>query len=65
MHIYVEERGTTATPWGPALQIQIGSHEDAPLSWEQVWRAFSEHYPGRWALQVFPPAEHTVNEVQA
>lgn len=27
----------------------------------QVWQAFSEAFPGKWALQCFPPLAHYID----
>jgi len=27
-----------------------------------VWQAFAEIYPGRWALELYPPASDLVND---
>jgi hypothetical protein len=33
------------------------------MGWEEIWARFESSYPGRWAIQVFPPRTHLVNEV--
>src|ERR1017187_3695440 len=32
------------------------------LSWEEIWYSFEEKYPGKWAIQVFPPKEYLLND---
>jgi len=31
------------------------------MLWREVWDAFAERYPGRWAVQCFPPADQLVD----
>ena len=31
------------------------------LTWRQIWDAFTEKYPDRWAVQVFPPVGELVD----
>ena len=57
MKIEITERGTRQTCLGPALQLKIFAPGYHVLSWREVWDAFSAAYPGRWAVQVFPPTE--------
>lgn len=61
MPTVITERGTKDSCLGTVLQLKI--HDDAfvPLGWEDVWRAFVAEYPGRWAVQVFPPESALVN----
>ncbi len=62
MSARVTESGWVQTPLGLALRIQIARHDLAPMSFDEVWRAFSAHYPGKWALQCFAPAEHHLDQ---
>ena len=32
-----------------------------PLAWREVWECFAAAYPGKWAVQVFPPREELVD----
>ena len=41
---------------GPVEQIEIYEPGYRVLSWREVWEKFAETYPGRWAVQCFPPA---------
>lgn len=45
------------TAFGPVTQIEIYAPGYPVLTWRQVWDAFSDAYPGRWAVQMFPPAD--------
>ena len=42
---------------GPVEQIEIYEPGYRVLSWREVWERFQETYPGRWAVQAFPPRE--------
>ena len=44
------------TDLGPVTQIEIYEPGYRVLAWREVWEKFAETYPGRWAVQVFPPA---------
>ena len=49
------------TPLGPALHVKVQAAGYRPLSWREVWDAFAARYPGRWAVQAFPPAGQLVD----
>lgn len=54
--LVVTERNTLdGTALGRVLQLKIHAPDYRPLSWSEVWGAFVKEYPGRWAVQVFPP----------
>ncbi len=57
----IRETETRETDLGPALYVKVCAPGYGPLSWDEVWAAFSERYPGRWAVQAFPPADQLVN----
>lgn len=59
--VAITERGTRASVLGPVLQLKIFAPDYRPLFWREVWDAFSVAYPGRWAVQVFPPADRLVD----
>jgi len=59
--IQVKSRGAVQTCLGPAEQLKINTPEYRPLGWREVWEAFAVAYPGRWAVQVFPPADQLVD----
>jgi hypothetical protein len=48
-------------PWERLIHLKIYTPDYQPLSWEQVWQAFVAVYPGRWAVEFFPPTEDLVN----
>ena len=54
----IEERDTEL---GKAIYIKISVIGYRPLSWREVWGIFTAAYPGRWAVQVFPPRDQLVN----
>lgn len=59
--LVITERGTRESVIGRVLQIKVFAPGYRPLSWREVWEAFSAQYPGRWAVQVFPPADQLVD----
>lgn len=50
------------TGLGPALRIRIHRKDKRPMSFRELWEVFQMAYPGRWALQVFPPAHQLVDQ---
>lgn len=50
-----------ATALGPVTQIEIYAPGYPVLTWRQVWDRFAAEYPGRWAVQAFPPADQLVD----
>ncbi len=59
--IQITERGFRESCLGRVLQLKIHAPAYRPLSWREVWEAFAARYPGRWAVQVFPPAGSLVD----
>lgn len=59
--VTITERGERDSCLGRVLQLKVFTPDYRPLGWEEVWRAFTERYPGRWAVQVFPPEDRLVN----
>lgn len=53
------ERRETAL--GDVTYIKIHAPDYRPLGWREVWEKFAETYPGRWAVQAFPPADQLVD----
>jgi hypothetical protein len=43
------------------LQIKVFAPGYRALSWREVWDAFTVAYPGRWAVQCFPPADQGID----
>ena len=50
--------------WGELTYLKIYTPDYRRLSWLEVWQAFAEIYPGRWALELYPPAGDLVNDAQ-
>ena len=59
---FVQEVEYRATSLGVALYIRVRTEDYRQLSWTEVWEAFSGAYPGRWAVQFFPPSDQLVDE---
>lgn len=59
--ICVTERGQRDSVLGQVLQIKVYATDYRLLSWRDVWDAFTTAYPGRWAVQVFPPVGQLVD----
>lgn len=52
---------TKDTELGRALYTKLWAPAYRLLSWREVWDAFDELYPGRWAVEVFPPRSELVD----
>ena len=50
-----------ASSLGTVRQIKIFAPGYPPLQWRDVWECFVAHYPGQWAVQMFPPAGSLVD----
>lgn len=59
--IVITERGTKPSRFGPVLQLKVFAEGYPVLTWREVWEAFADRYPGRWAVQVFPPRERLLD----
>jgi hypothetical protein len=59
--IRIDERGRRDSCLGSVLQLKVWSPGYPPLLWSEVWDAFVTAYPGRWAVQLFPPAGDLVD----
>ena len=59
--ITITERSERDSCLGRVLQLKIFTPDYRPLSWREVCDAFNAAYPGRWAVQVFPPADRIVD----
>lgn len=59
-HVHtMEERETS---FGRVTYLRIYRDDDQPMSWREVWETFSAVYPDRWAIEVFPPEAHLLDE---
>lgn len=45
-----------------AIYIKVRTEDYRRLAWSEVWEVFADRYPGRWAVQFFPPAEELLDE---
>lgn len=59
--VRITERGVRDSVLGPVLQIKVFAPDYRALSWREVWEAFANAYPDRWAVQCFPPADQLVD----
>lgn len=59
--VHVIEKGVVRTPLGPALRVTIHRHDKRQMAFWQVWEAFSNAYPGKYAVQLFPPRAHYID----
>lgn len=59
--VSVTERGVLRTELGDAIYLKIHAVDYRPLRWREIWEAFSELYPDRWAVECFPPASQLVD----
>jgi hypothetical protein len=61
--ILVQTLDTALTAvWGELTYLKIYTPDYRQLSWLEVWQAFAAIYPGRWALELYPPAGELVND---
>ncbi|MAU00685.1 MAG: hypothetical protein CL608_26370 [Anaerolineaceae bacterium] len=51
-----------APHWGSVTYLKVYTPDYKRLSWLQVWQAFTDVYPNRWAIELYPPAEELVND---
>lgn len=62
-NILVQTVATFHAPqWGMVTYLKVYTPDYKRLSWLQVWQAFADVYPGRWALELYPPADDLVND---
>jgi hypothetical protein len=61
MDLVITERGQRDSCLGRVSQIKVFDRGYKPLGWREVWEAFAAKYPGKWAVQVFPPADRLVD----
>lgn len=59
--VYLLECDIRPTVLGLALRVQVERYDDQPMTWAEVYAAFSEKYPGMWAVQVLPPTGHLMD----
>lgn len=59
--VLITDRGLVDSCLGTVRQLKVFTMDYQNLSWEQVWEAFTSEYPGKWAVQMFPPVGQLVN----
>lgn len=59
--VSVTSRGFVDSCLGRVEQVKIFADGYRRMDWIEVWQAFAESYPGRWAVQVFPPERALVD----
>lgn len=50
------------SPWGVVTHLKVYTPDTRRLSWLQVWQAFTDVYPDRWAVELYPPHSELVND---
>lgn len=50
------------SPLGPAHYVRIHRKDMAKMGFRELWEVFDALYPGRWAVQVFPPRQHLLDQ---
>lgn len=60
-YLIVTERNYRESALGRVLQIKIFAPGYRQLGWREVWEKFTECYPGKWAVQCFPPVDEIVD----
>ena len=58
---YVLECERRPTGLGWALRIQVERYDGRRMGWEEIHRVFAARYPGKWAVQAFPPPGEVFN----
>ena len=56
-----EDAETRETALGTVKHIRMWAADWKPLTWREQWEAFARAYPGKWAVQAFPPADQLVD----
>lgn len=49
-------------PWGEVAYLKVYATDYRRLNWLEVWQAFRDIYPERWAIELFPPETELVND---
>lgn len=52
---------TRESTLGTVRHIRMWAANHERLTWREIWEAFARLYPGKWAVQVFPPADQLVD----
>jgi len=60
--VLVTAHGTVETCLGTALRVQVERCDRRPMSFTELWEAFAAAYPDRYAVQLFPPRAHFLDQ---
>jgi hypothetical protein len=60
--VSIQEMGDRLTSFGVVSYIKVRRHDDKPMGWRAVWKAFASSYPDCWAIQMFPPASELIDD---
>jgi hypothetical protein len=50
------------TSCGVAQYIKISRKDGKPMRWDEIYAKFARAFPGKWAVEFFPPRTRLVNE---
>jgi hypothetical protein len=53
------------TDLGPVRYFRIQRDDGRAMNWAEIQSVFNKVHPGKWAVEVFPPATHTINLMNA
>lgn len=59
----ITDHGVVPTALGPSRRVTIERRDGAPMGFREVYDAFTDRYPGRWAVQLLPPVERLFDSV--
>ena len=62
-HYEVFQASYRPTPMGEALYLQIGRKDRRVMSYLELHTVFTTLYPEKWGLQVLPPVEVHIDQV--
>lgn len=65
LHVRVRHvhRGYVETALGLVQRITFEREDGLPMSFAQLWQVFDEVYPGLYGVQLLPPREHYMDQV--
>ena len=50
------------TMFGSMTYIRIYTSDYRKLAWSEIWATFADSFPGKWAVECFPPADKLIDE---
>lgn len=50
------------TAFGVAERVRIHRLDMAPMGFRELWEVFAHFFPGRWAVQSFPPSSRLLDQ---